>query len=330
MILAGDIGGTKTDLGLFQMKGKKLTLIRRETFPSGQFKSLDEVIQQFLRREDGTAHSACFGVAGPVIDGKCKTTNLPWIVDAKTLGKRFGIPSVTLLNDLEAMAYGTLWLNPRERYPLNPGKPQLKGNRCVIAAGTGLGEAILFWNGSEYKTSATEGGHADFAPRNETEIRLLEYMLKRHTRVSYERILSGPGLFNIYQFLRESGQYKELSQISKSIEKNDPSAVISEMALKGKSELCVKSLELFISIYGAEAGNLALKVMATGGVYIGGSIGIKLLRKLKEGSFMKSFENKGRMALLMNQMPVHVILNKTAPLLGAAHFSAHFLLSKAI
>ncbi len=212
---------------------------------------------------------------------------------------------------------------------LNPGLPQAIGNRCVIAAGTGLGESILFWNGSQFLASASEGGHADFAPRNSIEIKLLEFLLNRYSRVSYEKILSGPGLFNIYQFLKENGQGEEPSWLKESLEREDPSAVISKAALEDKSELCEKTLDLFTSIYGAEAGNLALKVMATGGVYIGGGIGGKILKKLKEGSFLNSFKDKGRMGPLMNRMPVKVILNEKAALLGAAHYADHFTLSKA-
>lgn len=330
MILAGDIGGTKTDLALFQTKGKELSEIRQETFPSKEFSSLDDVIRKFLPGGGGAppVHSACFGVAGPVINGRCETTNLPWIIDAKETGRRFGIPTVTLLNDLEATAYGTLRLSEQESFVLNGGEPRIKGNRCVIAAGTGLGESILFWNGSQFLASATEGGHADFAPRNSIEIKLLKYLLNRHSRVSYERILSGPGLLTVYQFLKESGQGEEPSWLKESLEREDPAAVIAETALEEKAELCVKTLDLFTSIYGAEAGNLALKAMATGGVYIGGGIGKKILKKLRKGAFLESFKDKGRMGPLMNRMPVKVILNEKAALLGAVHYAGHFTLSK--
>ncbi|HXN06981.1 MAG TPA: glucokinase [Nitrospiria bacterium] len=328
MILAGDIGGTKTNLALFQPEDTELREIRQDTFPSKDFASLEAVIQHFLQSGGPSIHSACFGVSGPVINGKCKTTNLPWVLDAKKIGQRFGIATVILLNDLEAMAYGTLRLSEKECFALNEGQPEIKGNRCIIAAGTGLGESILFWNGSQFLASASEGGHADFAPRNSLEIRLLEFLLNRYSRVSYERILSGPGLFNIYQFLRESGQGVEPSWLKESLEREDPAEVISKAALAEQSELCVKALDLFASIYGAEAGNLALKVMATGGVYIGGGIGRKIVKKLEDGSFLKSFKEKGRMDPLMSRMPVKVILNEKSALLGAAHYANHFKLSK--
>jgi glucokinase len=329
MILAGDIGGTKTDIALFQPEGTELIEIRRETFPSRKFNSLDDIIERFLQSEDPSIHSACFGVAGPVINGRCETTNLPWIIDGTKIRQRFGFPMVILLNDLEAMAYGTLRLSEKEYYSINTGIPQTTGNRCVIAAGTGLGEAILFWNGSQFIASASEGGHADFAPRNSNEIKLLEYLLDRFSRVSYERILSGPGLFNIYQFLKETHQGKEPGWLKESLEKEDPAAVISETALEEKSDLCVKALNLFTSIYGAEAGNLALKGMATGGVYIGGGIGKKILKTLKERSFLDSFKEKGRMGPLMKRIPVKVILNEKVALLGVAHYADHLTLSKA-
>lgn len=329
MILAGDIGGTKTDLALFQPEGKKLIEVRQETYPSKEFTSLDDMVRRFLQSVERSIRSACFGVAGPVINGRSETTNLPWIIDGKKVGHLFGIPNVILINDLEAMAYGTLRLSEKECYSLNKGLPLTTGNRCVIAAGTGLGEAILFWNGSHFIASASEGGHTDFAPRNSLEIELLKYLLNRFPRVSYERILSGPGLFHIYQFLRETGQGNEPGWLKESLEKEDPAVVISETALKKKSELCVKALNLFTSIYGGEAGNLALKGMATGGVYIGGGIGKKILNTIKEGSFLDSFKRKGRMKPLMNRMPVKVILNEKVALLGAAHYAGHLTLFKA-
>ncbi len=318
MILAGDIGGTKTHLILFRVEGDQLIQVRQEIFSSKIYTGLEEVIQGFLLESEGTIESACFGVAGPVLDGKCKTTNLPWIVDSEKIGKTFSIPKVVLLNDLEATAYGVLGFTEKEYCILNQGRTVLQGNRAVIAAGTGLGEAILFWDGLRFRASASEGGHTDFAPRNSIEIRLLEYLLKSFDRVSYERVLSGQGLFNIYRFLRDTGHGKEPSWISVRLAGEDPAAVISEVALDRKADLCVKALEMFVSIYGAEAGNLALKSMATGGVYIGGGIAPKILDALQDGRFMKSFIDKGRYSQLMGQIPVRVILNEKAALLGAA------------
>lgn len=324
MILAGDIGGTKTILVLFRVKGDQLIQVLQEIFSSQAFAGLEEVIQKFLLKSEGPIESACFGVAGPVIKGRCETTNLPWIVDAEQIGKQFGIPQVVLLNDLEAMAYGTIGLTEKEFYILNTGNIDLHGNRAVIAAGTGLGEAILFWDGRGFRASASEGGHTDFAPRNSIEIRLLEYLLKSFDRVSYERVLSGQGLFNIYRFLRDTGHGEEPHWLSVRLAGEDPAAVISEAALARKADLCVKTIEMFVSIYGAEAGNLALKSMATGGIYIGGGIAPKILDALLDGRFIKAFLDKGRFSPLMAKIPVRVVSNENTALLGAArHASLH-------
>lgn len=320
MILAGDIGGTKTHLILFRVEGGQLIQVQQEIFPSRAYADLEEVIQRFILKSEGSIESACFGVAGPVSDGKCETTNLPWIVDSEKIGKAFGIARVVLLNDLEATAYGALGLIEKEYCIINQGQTDLQGNRAVIAAGTGLGEAILFWDGLRFRASASEGGHTDFAPRNSIEINLLEYLLKSFDRVSYERVLSGQGLFNIYRFLRDTGHGEEPPWLSARLAGEDPAAVISEAALARKADLCVKTLEMFVSIYGAEAGNLALKSMATGGVYIGGGIAPKILDALLDGRFMKAFLDKGRFSPLMGQIPVRVILNEKAAILGAASF----------
>lgn len=321
MILAGDIGGTKTHLALFRVEREQLIQVRQEIFPSKAYAGLEEVIQKFLLKSEGSIESACFGVAGPVIKGRCETTNLPWVVDAEQIGKQFGIPSVVLLNDLEATAYGALGLTEKEYCIINQGQTDLQGNRVVIAAGTGLGEAILFWDGLGFRASASEGGHTDFAPRNPIEINLLEYLLKSFDRVSYERVLSGQGLFSIYRFLRDTGYGEEPPWLSVRLAGEDPAAVISEAALARKADLCVRTLEMFVSIYGAEAGNLALKSMATGGVYIGGGIAPKILNKLLDGTFMKGFLDKGRYVSFMSRIPIWVILNEKTALLGAAKFS---------
>lgn len=320
MILAGDIGGTKTILALFTCDGEEIVPVDEQVFPSRSYADFSQVIQEFLKDRGGAFSGACFGVAGPVVNGRCETTNLPWTVDADQIGRRFKISSVALLNDLEATAYGALGLTEKGYFSLNPGQAHVGGNRAVIAAGTGLGEAILFWDGSTHRPSASEGGHSDFAPRNPLEIKLLEYLLKRYTRVSYERILSGPGLWNIYQFLKEAGHGEEPSWLSERLSREDPSSVISEAALAGKAELCVEALDLFVSVYGAEAGNLALRALATGGIYVGGGIAPKILSKLIDGTFMKAFLDKGRFASLMSRIPVQVILDEKTALLGAARY----------
>lgn len=325
MILAGDIGGTKTHLSLFQRKGGAPVQIRGDIFPSRSFAGLEAVIHKFLPPKMTALDCACFGVAGPVLEGRSKTTNLPWTIDADSIAKTFGIPTVFLLNDLEATAYGTLFLKAGELRNLNPGRTQRHGHRAVIAAGTGLGEAVLYWDGTRYHASASEGGHTDFGPRGPIEFELLEYLSKRYPHVSYERILSGPGLVNIYQFMKDTGRAKEPGWLSEKMSVRDPAAVITEAALSDRSKICVKSLDLFVSIYGAEAGNLALKALATGGIYIGGGIAPRIIRKLSAGPFMKAFVDKGRYAGLLSKIPVRIILNPTAALLGAAQYAFNAL-----
>lgn len=327
-ILAGDIGGTKTLLGLFSEE-EGMPLIREEIFASRRYSDFNEVLQAFLKEEKSALRGACFGVAGPVLNGRCETTNLPWIVDANRIARRFALPFVALLNDLEATAYGTLTLTERDYLFLSAGAPERlasetagRGNRAIIAAGTGLGEGILFWNGSRYQPSASEGGHADFAPRNPVQVALLEFLWKKYPTVSYERILSGPGLFNVYQFFREAAGGEEPPWLSRRLAEEDPAAVISEMALEGKVDLCVKALDLFVSVYGAEAGNLALKAMATGGVYIGGGIAPKILEKLRDGTFMEAFIEKGRFKSFMSGIPVGVIVHGKTGLLGASYYAS--------
>lgn len=321
MILAGDVGGTKTHLALFRADGKHRRPVREQIFHSRDYSDLGEILQEWLKRQTRSIRIACFGVAGPVIHGRCETTNLPWIVDAKQISQRFRIESVSLLNDLQAMAYGVLHLSEEEYCVLNQGQPDPHGNKAIIAAGTGLGEAILFWNGVEYHASASEGGHADFAPRSPMEIKLLEYLWKRFTRVSYERVVSGPGLVNIYQFLKDTGQGEEPSWLANRLKEEDPAAVITEVALAGTVELCVKAVDQFVSLYGAEAGNLALKSLTTGGVYIGGGIAPKMIKKLQDGTFIRSFMDKGRFSSLLGRVPIWVILNEETSLLGAASFA---------
>ena len=320
MILAGDIGGTKTVIGLFEEAGHRLHAIREETFPSQSHGSLEEILDRFLGSGSRLPlRAACFGVAGPVIEGKSTVTHLPWGLDERRLAGILHVPHVTLLNDLEAAAYGMLHLEPTDLCTLQPGLPR-KGNIAVIAAGTGLGEAILYWDGKCYHSLATEGGHTDFAPRSDIEIELLRYLQRAYGHVSYERLLSGPGLFNIYRFLRDSGVALEPEWLRTRIAREDPGSVISEIGLAGDDPLCAKALDLFVSLYGAEAGNLALKAFALGGVYIGGGIAPKILPKLQDGAFTRAFADKGRFADLLRSIGVKVALNPRAPLIGAAHY----------
>lgn len=319
MILAGDIGGTKTIVALFEDAGGGLRVLREETFPSRSHEGLGQILEAFRAREPlPPLRGACFGVAGPVFDGRCEATNLPWVIDAKALRGTLGLERVAVINDLVATAYGILDLKPDEVVVLNEGRPHPEGNKALIAAGTGLGEAILFWDGTRYRPVASEGGHADFAPRNVLEIELLRYLLKKHHRVSYERVLSGPGILNIYSFLKEAGHGEEAVWLRERFHGQDPSVVITDAAMRGESDLCVKTLGLFVSLYGAEAGNLALKALATGGVYVGGGIAPKILDRLMDGTFMTAFTDKGRLSPLVTDMTVRVVLNPQTALRGAA------------
>src|SRR5574337_1609938 len=325
MILAGDIGGTKTVIGLFEETSTGLQAIREETFPSQSYVSLEAILNQFMGPGSRPPlHAACFGVAGPVIEGTSRATNLPWELDERSLAEAFRLPRVKLLNDLEATAYGMLHLDPTDLYVLQPGLPR-KGSIAVIAAGTRLGEAILYWDGTRYHPMATEGGHTDFGPRSDLEVELCRYLQREYGHVSYERVLSGPGLFNIYRFLRDSGITLEPEWLRTRIAEDDAGAVISEIGLAGDDPLCTKALELFVSVYGAEAGNLALKAFAIGGVYIGGGIAPKILPKLQDGTFTRAFANKGRFAELLRSIEVKVALNPRTPLLGAAHYGLMLL-----
>ncbi len=323
-ILAGDIGGTKTVLSLYDGSEADLRQVREETFPSQEHDSLDEILLEFLKKETGPAPRAiCLGVAGAVIEGKSNITNLPWELDERDLARVTGVSRVKLLNDLEAAARGMLHLEGDELSVLNRGAgPAQQGNIAVIAAGTGLGEAILYWDGEQHQVMASEGGHADFAPRTDEEIELLKYLRKKYGgHVSYERVLSGPGFFNIYSFLRDTGYAPEPDTMKEKLGSGDPSAVVTKAGLEDNDPLSVRTLEIFASIYGAEAANLALKCLAVGGVYVGGGIAPKILPTLMAGHFMEGFTNKGRFSDLVQSMPVLVALNSRTPLLGAAHYA---------
>jgi glucokinase len=323
MILAGDIGGTSTRLACFKVEHGRLQQVAEKTYPSRNYPGLGEIATAFAATQPGKLRCACFGIAGPVCDGRVVTPNLAWVVDSHTLARELRLPTVTLLNDLEANAYGIAALDPEDFATLNPGVPNAQGNTAVISVGTGLGEAGLYWDGKTHRPFACEGGHTDFAPRNELEIDLLRYLLAKHERVSYERVLSGPGLYTIYQFLRDTGRGKEPAELAAAVQSSDPSAAVSRFGMEGRYELCVQALDLFVSFYGSEAGNLALKIMSTGGVYIGGGVAPKILKKLQEPAFLKAFVGKGRMKPLLEAMPVRVILKETTALLGAARVARH-------
>lgn len=330
MLLAGDVGGTKTILALYDggLEGLPATILREATYPSAGYGSFEDIVEDFLRNGRESLDAACFGVAGPVVDGCCQTTNLPWLIDEKRLIALLGIPKVKLLNDLQAMALGLLWLRPDEWVELNPHAKSATGNRAVIAAGTGLGQAILYWDGHLYHALATEGGHGDFAPNDPLEDGLLVYLRNKFGgHVSYERVLSGPGLVNVYEYLRDTKQAPESPGLDASIKNaDDPAREISTRALRDGDGLCRGALSLFARIFGAEAGNLALRCFATGGVLVGGGIAPKILPALQDGSFMQGFCAKGRLSEFLSAVPVRVALNSHTGLMGAADYAARMLL----
>jgi glucokinase len=321
MILAGDVGGTKVHLALYDFTNGKLSHTRDERYAAKEYTGLAEIVKEFLGADK--VSSACFGVPGPVRDGRLRLTNLPWTLDSRELSSGLAIPHVFLINDLEANGYGIAELSADQIYTLSEGDASQVGNRALIAAGTGLGEGLLTWNGRHHIPYPSEGGHGDYAPRNEDEISLLRFLQHKYNgRISYERVISGMGMTNIYEFLREVKGINEPAWLAEKIASvPDANAVITEMGLAAKSELCEKTLDMFVSAYGAESGNLALKVLSVGGLYVGGGIAPRILEKLKDGTFIKAFTDKGRLSQLLINMPVRVILESRAALMGAAAFA---------
>jgi glucokinase len=331
MILAGDIGGTNARLAYFQPQNGHLRLISERVYPSREFSELGEIVSQFLEDSANRPEVACFGIAGPVRNGRVETSNLPWIIERARLAKQIHLPATLLINDLEANAWGIGALGPQDLIPLNRVEPSsgnqavgnpAVGNQAVIAPGTGLGEAGLFWDGSQHQVFASEGGHADFAPQGDLQIELLRFLARRYEHVSYERILSGPGLVNVYEFLREKSGGEEPAGLARPLGHADAAAEISRAALDGTDRLAEQALDLWISVYGAEAGNLALKTMATGGIFLSGGISPKILSKLTGPLFMRAFLDKGRLRPLLESIPVQIITNDKAGLLGAARCAA--------
>lgn len=325
MILAGDVGGTKVHLALYDFEQGKLSHIRDEKFPAPAFSGLGEVVTKFLSEGTETGSevtAACFGVPGPVKDGRLKLTNLPWELDTRELSSSLNIEHLFLINDLEANGYGIPELSPEQICVLSEGDPSAIGHRGLVSAGTGLGEAVLVWMGGHHVPIPSEGGHSDFAARSEIEIKLLRYLWKQlEGRVSFERVVSGIGLKNIYSFLRDDQGMEEPGWLKERMESEDPNAVIGQAGEDGSSELCTRTLEIFASAYGAEAGNLALKILANGGIYLGGGIAPKILKTMKSGIFMEAFVDKGRMRHVLETIPVRVILESRAALLGAAAYA---------
>ncbi len=328
VLLAGDIGGTKTSLALFSREAGPRAPLAEATFPSASYPSLQAVAREFLAGVELSPERASFGVAGPVVGGQARVTNLSWAMDETQLAEALELSSVSLLNDLDATAHAVPFLEPADLHTVSKGQPTPGGAMAVIAPGTGLGEAFLTWDGSRYQAHASEGGHADFAPTNHFELELLDYLLERFEHVSYERVCSGRGLPNIYNYVKDSGYAEEPRWLAEELAAvADPTPIIVNSALNREPpcDLCVVTLNTFVSILGAEAGNLALKVVATGGVYLGGGIPPRILPALQNGRFQQSFQRKGRFSDLMAAIPVHVILNPKVALLGAACHGLEFL-----
>jgi glucokinase len=321
MILAGDIGGTNARLAYFQPQNGHLRLVSERVFPSREHSELGDIVSQFLNDSGTLPEVACFGIAGPVRNGRVETSNLPWVIEQSSLAKQIHLPTL-LINDLEASAWGIGALTAADLVALNHVSGPVSGNQAVIAPGTGLGEAGLFWDGNRHHVYACEGGHTDFAPQGELQIELLRFLHARFGHVSYERVLSGPGLVNVYEFLRDSGVGRESPELVEGMKSADPAAEISRAALDGSSSLAEKALELWISVYGAEASNLALKAMSTGGLFLTGGISPKILSKLSAPLFMQAFLDKGRLRPLVEAIPVQVVTNEKAGLLGAARCAA--------
>lgn len=322
MLLAGDIGGTKTDLAIFSTEAGPRVPLAQAEFPSARYAGLEAMVREFLADAKWTVDRACFDVAGPVFDGRAKITNLPWEIDERTLARELQLKSVLLLNDVEATARAVPILGADDLHTLNPGQPVDGGAIAVIAPGTGMGQAFLTRDGASYHAHATEGGHADFAPATPAQAGLLRYLWNHYDHVSVERVCSGMAIPDIYRYLRESGSAPESADLARKLsEATDPTPLIVGSALETSAPdaLCVATLETFVDVLGAEAGNLALKVLATGGVYLAGGIPPRIRSALDGGRFMKAFTRKGRFADMMAKIPVHVIVRQAA-LIGAAHY----------
>jgi glucokinase len=317
-ILAGDIGGTNTRLALFEQNSGRPAMSVEKIYPSRNYGGLEEIVREFVQTQNPTISAACFGIAGPVVGGTATASNLPWTVEASKLAQELRLPSASLINDLAAHGYGTDALEPADFVPLNSAEPS-EGNAAIIAAGTGLGEAGLYWDGKDRHPFSSEGGHATFAPENELEVRLHQYLTAKFGHASNERVISGPGLKNIYDFLKDASLEQEPPWLQQEIAASaDASALISRLGLEGKAAICERSLDIFVAALGSEAGNLALHFLATAGIFLSGGIAAKILPKLHQPLFQEAFLAKGRMRHLLEKIPVKVITNDKVGLIGAA------------
>jgi len=316
-ILAGDIGGTNARLALFDVSNGNFKLISSTIFPSRQYSGLDQIVQEFVSKSPARPAQACFGIAGPVTNGRVEASNLPWVIESKRLADELKIHEALLINDLEATGWGVGALSPEHLVSLNQ-ISSIGGNQAVIAAGTGLGEAGLYWDGERQHVFASEGGHCDFAPLNDIQVELFQYLRGRYGHVSYERVLSGPGLVNVFDFLRDTKKGKPPDWLVAEMVESDAAKAISQAGLSGKCPMCEQALDIFVAVFGAEAGNLALKIKAVGGVFLAGGIAPKILPKLATSTFLQAFLDKGRLRRLMEIIPIKVITDDKLALLGAA------------
>jgi glucokinase len=317
MILAGDIGGTNARLALFDVRNGQFNLVSATIFPSQRYSGLDQIVTEFVKTSGISPSQACFGVAGPVTNGRVETSNLPWTIESKSLAHELKISKALLINDLEATGWGVGALSASDLVALTR-TTGTSGNQALIAAGTGLGEGGLYWDGTRHHVFASEGGHCDFAPIDDLQLELFRYLRARYDHVSYERVVSGPGLVNVFEFLRDTGRGNVPGWLTEEMRETDPAAAISAAAMDGKCAMSEQAMDIFVSVFGSEAGNLGLKVKATGGVFLAGGIAPKILSKLASPLFLDAFLNKGRLRRLMEVMPVKVITNDKLALLGAA------------
>jgi glucokinase len=314
MILAGDIGGTKTNLGLFEERQGSLVRTADKRYVSHDHTGLEEIVADFLSVTPAKVTAAAFGIAGPVVDNRVQTGNLPWIIDGRTMAKQLGLDRVRLMNDLEATGHGISVMQPSDLEMIYAGVPAPQAHRAVIAAGTGLGEAILFWDGTKHMPMATEAGHADFAPHTDQQADLWKFVKARGEFASVELILSGRGFRTIHEFLNAAVRHPSFDDPTA-----DPAREITQLALAGICPVCVKTLDLWVEIYGSEAGNLAVRCVARGGIYVAGGIAVKILPKLTDGLFAAAAQDKEKMGYFLNQVPIHVVLDEECPLKGAAN-----------
>ena len=322
LILAGRIGGTKSTFAIFDYANGSFKKLAYETYATTKFKNFYSMLKNFLAIAKVTPKAACFAAAGPCQDNICKMTNVPWSIDAAKINKVFGIKKVAVINDYESIGFGVEVLHAKDLMKIKPGKPLKFSSKAVLGASTGLGESIIAWLGHDDFVLPSEGGHADFAARNDLEWELKKFIKRKIGRADIEALVSKGGLYNIYQFITQTGRFKASDKIKKLFKKKEKYLVIAEEALKGRDPACRKAVDMFVSFYASEAGNLALTAKANGGVFLVGSLSRLLAKRLKSAIFKKSFEDKSKMRVLLRQIPVYIVMNEDAALLGAANLAS--------